>query len=80
MTRERLELLGTSMIPQHSDARVIDQVIYKWGHSKRIIGDVLAAKYGDLLVSGWALEEGELQRDVDRLFGGTFWSFLEKKL
>jgi hypothetical protein len=80
MTRERLELLGTSVIPQHSDARVIDQVIYKWGHSKRIIGDVLAAKYGDLLASGWALEEGELQRDVDRLFGGNFWSFLEKKL
>lgn len=80
MTRERLELLGLSVIPQHSDARVIDQVIYKWGHSKRIIGDVLAAKYGDLLASGWALEEGELQRDVDRLFGGNFWSFLEKKL
>ena len=80
MTRERLELLGTSVIPQHSDARVIDQVIYKWGHSKRIIGDVLAEKYGDLLASGWALEEGEVQRDVDRLFGGNFWSFLEKKL
>ena len=80
MTRERLELLGTSMVPQHSDARVIDQVIYKWGHSKRIIGDVLAAKYGDLLASGWALEEGEVQRDVDRLFGGNFWSFLEKNL
>jgi hypothetical protein len=80
MTRERLELLGTSIIPQHSDARVIDQVIYKWGHSKRIIGDVLAAKYGDLLAAGWALDEGEVQRDVDRLFGGNFWSFLEKKL
>jgi len=80
MTRERLELLGTSVIPQHSDARVIDQVLYKWGHSKRIIGDVLAAKYGDLVASGWALEEREVQRDVDRLFGGNFWSFLEKKL
>ena len=80
MTRERLELLGTSMIPQHSDARVIDQVLYKWGHSKRIIGDVLAAKYGDLLASGWALEEREVQRDVDGLLGGNFWSFLEKKL
>ncbi len=80
MTRERLELLGTSVIPQHSDARVIDQVLYKWGHSKRIIGDVLAAKYGDLLAAGWALDEGEVQRDVDRLFGGNFWSFLEKKL
>ncbi|HLY10179.1 MAG TPA: glucuronate isomerase [Planctomycetota bacterium] len=80
MTRERLELLGTTVIPQHSDARIIDQVIYKWGHSKRIIGDVLAAKYGDLLASGWALEERDVQRDVDRLFGGNFWSFLEKKL
>ena len=80
ITRERLELLGTGMIPQHSDARVIDQVIYKWGHSKRIIGDVLAAKYGDLLAAGWALDEGDVRRDVDRLFGGNFWSFLEKKL
>lgn len=80
MTRERLELLGTSVIPQHSDARVIDQVIYKWSHSKRIIGDVLAEKYADLAAAGWALEEGEVQRDVDRLLGGNFWSFLEKKL
>jgi hypothetical protein len=59
---------------------VIDQVIYKWSHSKRIIGDVLVEKYGDLVSSGWALEEGDVQRDVDRLFGGNFWSFLEKKL
>lgn len=80
MTRERLELLGTSIIPQHSDARVIDQVLYKWSHSKRIIGDVLAEKYADLAAAGWALEEGEIQRDVDRLLGGNFWSFLEKKL
>jgi len=80
MTRERLELLGTSFIPQHSDARVIDQVIYKWDHSKKIIGQVLAEKYAGLAASGWTPEESEVQRDVDRLFGGNFWSFLEKKL
>jgi hypothetical protein len=80
MTRERLELLGTSIIPQHSDARVIDQVIYKWGHSKKIISDVLVEKYEDLVSSGWSLNEEEVQRDVNRLFGGNFWSFLEKKL
>jgi hypothetical protein len=80
ITRERLELLGTSIVPQHSDARVIDQVIYKWSHSKRIIGDVLAEKYGDLVSSGWALDERDVQRDVDRLLGGNFWSFLERKL
>jgi hypothetical protein len=80
ITRERIELLGTSIIPQHSDARVIDQVLYKWSHSRRIIGDVLVEKYGDLVSSGWALDERDVQRDVDRLFGGNFWSFLEKKL
>ena len=30
ITRERLELPGTTFIPQHSDARVLEQVIYKW--------------------------------------------------
>ncbi|MBI3856284.1 MAG: glucuronate isomerase [Planctomycetes bacterium] len=80
ITRERLELLGTSVIPQHSDARVIDQVLYKWDHSKRILRNVLASKYADLAEAGWALEEGEVQRDVDRLLGGNFWSFLEKRL
>lgn len=80
ITRERLELLGLAMVPQHSDARVIDQVIYKWGHSKKIIGDVLSSKYQDLLASGWLLKTDEIQRDVDRLLGGNFWSFLAKKL
>ena len=80
ITRERLELLGTSIVPQHSDARVIDQVLYKWDHSKRIIGEVLTEKYAGLVASGWALEERDVQRDVDRLLGGNFWSFLEKKL
>lgn len=80
MTRERLELLGTGVIPQHSDARVIDQVVYKWSHSKRVIGEVLAGKYADLAASGWVVREEEVQRDVDRLFGGNFWSFLEKAL
>jgi len=55
-------------------------VIYKWSHSKKIIGDVLVEKYEDLVSSGWSLNEDEVRRDVDRLFGGNFWSFLEKKL
>ena len=48
-----------------------------------VLGGKAAAvseKYAGLVASGWALEEGEVQRDVDRLFGGNFWSFLEKKL
>ncbi|HBM79570.1 MAG TPA: glucuronate isomerase, partial [Clostridiaceae bacterium] len=30
ITRFRMEMLGLSFIPQHSDARVLDQLIYKW--------------------------------------------------
>lgn len=75
MTRMRLELLGLSVTPQHSDARVLDQLIYKWRHSRKIIGKVLADKYCDLSDTGWSVSEAEIQRDVNNLFGGAFAQF-----
>ncbi|RKP58157.1 glucuronate isomerase [Cohnella endophytica] len=78
MTKFRVELLGTSMIPQHSDCRVFEQLIYKWGHSRRIIGNVLADKYEKLHLSGWRLTEEEIKRDIDDLFNRNFWRFLGK--
>ncbi|MBI2435566.1 MAG: glucuronate isomerase, partial [Candidatus Hydrogenedentes bacterium] len=80
MTRMRLELLGPSIIPQHSDARVLDQVIYKWDHSREIIARVLEQKYADLAATGWMLQEAEIRRDVEALLGGVFWRFLDQKL
>ena len=80
ITRMRLELLGLSFIPQHSDARVLDQLIYKWEHSRRVIADALYDKYSDLMATGWTLTENEVARDVGKLFGGNFRSFLEKRL
>ena len=80
ITRMRFELLGASVVPQHSDARVLDQLVYKWEHSRRIIADVLCEKYEDLMATGWVLEEAEIRRDVERLFGGNFWEFLERSL
>ncbi|MHB0911840.1 MAG: glucuronate isomerase [Armatimonadota bacterium] len=77
MTRMRTELLGISFVPQHSDCRVIDQLIYKWEHSKRIIGEVLAEKYQDLAATGWRVSEEEIRRDVADLFGGNFWRFVK---
>lgn len=79
ITRMRIELLGSSVIPQHSDSRVLDQLIYKWTHSKKIIGEVLFDKYADVLDTGWIIEEDEIARDVEKLFGGNFWRFLERK-
>ena len=72
MTRMRLELIGLSVTPQHSDARVLDQLIYKWQHSRKVIGRVLTEKYVELAQTGWVATETEIRRDVASLFGGAF--------
>lgn len=76
LTRMRLEMLGLSVIPQHSDARILEQLIYKWKHSREVIGDVLAEKYVDLAATGWGVTEEDIRRDVGDLFGGNFWKFI----
>lgn len=72
ITRERLELLGQSFIPQHSDARVLEQLIYKWKHARKQIADALFDSYEQLLNCGRAVTPEEISRDVDRLFSGNF--------
>lgn len=69
ITAMRLELLGLSFVPQHSDARVLDQLIYKWDHSRKIIGPVLARKYADLVEAGWAVTKADIARDLPMLLG-----------
>ena len=76
MTRMRLDLIGMSFTAQHSDARVLDQIIYKWDHSREIIAGVLTEKYLNLAATGWEPSEVEIQRDVEGLFGGSFHRFL----
>jgi hypothetical protein len=76
ITRMRVELLGTSFIPQHSDARVLDQLIYKWDHSRELIARVLVEKYGDIAAAGWQLSEVEIRRDVQLLLAGNMEAFL----
>lgn len=72
ITRERLELLGTSFIPQHSDARVLEQLIYKWQHSRHVIAASLYESYEQLLRSGRGVTRREIERDVSRMFSGNF--------
>jgi hypothetical protein len=76
--RMRLELLGTSFIPQHSDARILDQLIYKWDHSRRVIGKVLIDKYSDLLQAGWKVTKPEIQRDARFFLRDNFVEFLNR--
>jgi len=72
ITRERFELLGPSFIPQHSDARVLEQLIYKWRHARKEIASALYDSYARLLDSGRAVTSEEISRDVRRLFSENF--------
>ena len=77
ITVMRLELLGLSFLPQHSDARVLEHLIYKWDHSRAVLGRVLLEKYEDLLTAGWNLTEEQIEADLGELLGGNFYRFLQ---
>jgi len=68
ITRERIEMLGTSFIPQHSDARVLEQVIYKWSNTRRTLAPILSNSYRLLAEDGRGVTREDIQRDVTRLF------------
>jgi hypothetical protein len=72
ITRERIELLGTSFIPQHSDARVLEQVLYKWRNTRATMSGILANSYRLLARDGRSVTRQMIQRDVNRLFRGNF--------
>jgi hypothetical protein len=80
ITTMRIEMLGSAFTAQHSDARVIDQLLYKWPHSRAVIADVLVDEYMKLLSSGWSISRAEIRRDIRRLFGGSYEEFMSKSL
>ena len=72
ITRERIEMLGTSFIPQHSDARVLEQLVYKWRNTRRTLAPILAASYRNLIEDGRDVTRQEIQRDVEKLLRSNF--------
>lgn len=76
ITRERIEMLGTSFIPQHSDARVLEQVIYKWANTRRTLAPILSNAYHLLAEDGRGVTRKDIQRDVTRLFRSNAGSWM----
>ena len=76
ITRMRLELLGTAFTAQHSDSRILEQLVYKWAHSRICISKCLEEQYTKLRRTGWIFTEEALRMDVWRLFGGSYEEFL----
>jgi hypothetical protein len=56
----------------------MDQLAYKWAHSRPIIAEVLSEKYSDLADSNWQVSRAEIQRDVHGLLGGEFERFISR--
>jgi hypothetical protein len=79
ITRERIEMLGMSFIPQHSDARVLEQLIYKWRNTRRTLGPVLTNTYRLLAADGGEVTRAHIRRDIARLFRGNFEGFCGRK-
>ena len=58
---------------------MLEQVIYKWTHSRGIIAKVLIDKYADVMSTGWQIEQAEIERDVADLLHDNFWRFVGKQ-
>lgn len=80
ITKMRVEMLGTAFTVQHSDARVVDQLVYKWSHARSIVAQVLTEEYSKAIESGWQPSRAEIRRDVRRLFRGSYEEFMGKSL
>jgi len=74
-TRMRLEMLGPTFVAQHSDARVLEQVLYKWRHARAVIGDVLADAFAAVAATGRPIALDEVNRAAALLLGGAFREF-----
>ena len=72
----RMDLLGLSFIPQHSDARITDQLIYKWSHFKEILSSVMIENYEHLIKKNYPLSKEIINRDLNNLLINNAKTFL----
>ena len=75
----RMDLLGLSFIPQHSDARITDQLIYKWSHFKEILSSVMIENYEHLIKKNYPLSKEIINRDLNNLLSDNAKNFLRIK-
>lgn len=79
ITRERFEMLGLGFIAQNSDARVLEQLIYKWRNTRRTIGPILARQLEMTQEDGRAVTRAEVELAVTRLFRTNFEKWTTQK-
>ena len=68
IAKMRMDLLGSHFIPQFSDARVLEQLIYKWKHFREAIAPILEERYLLLSNRGALISREIIRRDVSNYF------------
>jgi hypothetical protein len=68
-------MLGTNFTAQHSDARVLEQLIYKWKHARDAISVAVFTQHRKLIQAGWRMTKGEVFEEVRSLLGGSYSAF-----
>ena len=76
ITRQRIELLGATFVAQHSDARVLEQLIYKWRDARRSVADALHGAYQQLAMEGRPVTIEQIAADATRLLTANFNEFV----
>jgi hypothetical protein len=70
ITRMRMNLLGSSFIPQHSDARVLEHLIYKWKHTSLVFKDILFDYFSFLSENNYKLSKKIIETTIDHFYNG----------
>ena len=65
LLKQRFELLGDNFILQHSDARILDQLVYKWLDFKSIYIKVMVQKCHKLLSHGYKIKTIDLEKKIN---------------
>ena len=55
------------LITQHSDSRVLEQLIYKWIHFKGLLNNVISDQYLSLHETGYQMSAKDICRDINKI-------------
>jgi hypothetical protein len=67
ITDMRLEMLGRDFIAQHSDARILEQLIYKWSHARDVVAKSLAKRFEALALAGVEISDQAIAAEAGAL-------------
>ena len=72
-------MLGTNFTFQHSDCRVLEQLLYKWKHSREALKLALRGEIRKVWENG-GCNRVDVRKVVERITGGSYEEFLKMRL